>query len=95
MKDICIRKYKGYKIYFHNFNKFDSIFLIKYLVQIGKCNPIIHKGKIISFTFKPNWKKDFGYVTLLDSYLLLPSLKSLSKSFSIDNPKDLFPIFLI
>jgi hypothetical protein len=95
MKDICIRKYKGYKIYLHNFSKFDAIFLIKYLINIGKCYPIIHKGKIISFNFNPNWKKDFGNITFLDSFLLIPSsLKSLSKSFSIDTPKDLFPIFL-
>jgi hypothetical protein len=95
MKDICIRKYKGYKIYLHNFSKFDSIFLIKYLVNIGDCNPIIHKGKIISLSFKPNWKKDFGRITFLDSYLLLPgSLKNLSKSFNIPSPKDLFPILL-
>jgi len=93
MEDICIRKYKGYKIYLHNFAKFDAIFLIKYLVELGNCKPIINKGKIISFSFKPNWKKDFGRITFLDSYLLLPSsLKNLSKGFTIDNPKDLFPI---
>lgn len=93
MKDICIRKYKGYKIYLHNFSKFDGIFLIKYLSEIGKCKPIIHKDKILSFKFKPNWKKDFSYITFLDSYLMLPSsLKNLSYSFKINNPKDLFPI---
>jgi hypothetical protein len=95
MKDICIRKYKGYKIYLHNFSKFDAIFLIKYLAMIGECDPVIHKGKIISFSFKPNWKKDFGKITFLDSYLLLTSsLSKLSKSFSIDSPKTLFPILL-
>jgi len=94
MEDICIRKYKGYKIYFHNFAKFDAIFLIKYLVELGKCDPIIHKGKIISFSFSPNWKKkDFGKIIFLDSYLMLPSsLKKLSSSFNVNNPKDLFPI---
>jgi len=35
MRDICIRKYKNYKIYMHNFSKFDALFLIKYLVEIG------------------------------------------------------------
>ena|ERR1700688_4284117 len=44
MKDICIRKYRGYKIYLHNFSKFEKIFLIKYLVNIGECFPIIHFG---------------------------------------------------
>ena len=94
MKDICIRKYKGYKIYFHNFSKFDGFFLIKYFTEIGECSPIIHKGKIISFNFKPNWKKDFSF-TFLDSYLLLPSsLKNLSKSFNVENPKGIFPFKL-
>lgn len=31
MDDICIKKYRNYKIYFHNFSKFDGYFLIKYL----------------------------------------------------------------
>jgi hypothetical protein len=93
MKDICIRKYKGYKIYLQNFSKFDAIFLIKYLVNIGDCQPIIHKDKIISFSFKPNWKKNWGSITFYDSYLLLPSsLKKLSESFNIENSKGIFPV---
>jgi len=95
MKDICIRKYKGYKIYLHNFSKFDAIFLIKYLISIGKCYPIIHKGKIISFTFSPNWKKDFGNITFLDSFLLLPSsLRKLCDSFNTEIIKSIFPFKL-
>lgn len=95
MRDICIRKYKGYKIYLHNFSKFDAIFLVKYLVMIGSCDPVIHKGKIISFSFKPNWKKDFGSIIFLDSYLLLPnSLRKLGDSFSIETVKSIFPILL-
>src|SRR6266511_2274895 len=92
---ICwyVRKYKNYKIYMQNFSKFDALFLIKYLVEIDNCKPLIHKDKIISFRFAPLWKKDFGYVTFLDSYLLLPSsLKNLSKSFNIADPKTIFPV---
>lgn len=90
MKDICTRKYKGYKIYLHNFSKFDAIFLIKHLINIGDCDPVIHKGKIISFSFRPNWKKDFGSVTFLDSYLLLPnSLKKLGDSFETTTTKSI------
>jgi len=33
IKDISIRKYKNYRIYLHNFSKFDGYFLIKYLSQ--------------------------------------------------------------
>jgi hypothetical protein len=94
MKDICIRKYKGYKIYLYNFSKFDAIFLIKYLVNIGDCEPIIHKGKIISFSFKPKFKTDFGNIIFLDSYLLLQSsLRNLCDSFTVETIKSIFPLF--
>jgi len=73
--DICIRKYRNYKIYLHNFSKFDGYFLVKYLAKLGTCDPIIHKGKIISLKFSSFSKKgDSIYnVTFKDSYLLLPS----------------------
>ena len=91
MSDICIRKYKNYRIYLHNFSKFDGYFLIKYLAKLGYCDPIIHKGKIISCNFTFNDLK----VTFLDSYLLLTSsLKKLCKSFNINDPKSIFP-FLV
>lgn len=90
MKDICKRKYSGFNIYLHNFAKFDAIFLIKHLAQIGECEPIIHNGKIISYSFKYNNTT----VIFRDSFLiLLDSLNKLSKSFSVENPKDIFPIF--
>lgn len=86
--DICIRKYKNYKVYLHNFSKFDGYFLVKYLAKIGDCNPIINKGKIISVNFSYN---DIS-ITFKDSYLLLPSsLKKLGQSFSIEFPKGFFP----
>ena len=90
MKDICKKKYSGYNIYLHNFAKFDAIFLIKYLAEIGNCKPIIHNSKIISFKFTYNKIT----LTFRDSYLiLLTSLNKLSKSFNIDNPKGLFLIY--
>src|SRR6266567_1846033 len=80
--DICINKYKNYKVYFHNFSKFDGYFLVKYLAKIGDCDPIIHKGKIISLKF---YYKDYE-ITFKDCYLLLPSsLKKLSKSFNVES----------
>ena len=82
MDEICIREYKNFTIYFHNFAKFDSYFLIKQLVKLGKVKPIIHKGKIITMKFTHT----NGYsVFFKDSYLLLPkSLRELGKSFNID-----------
>jgi len=86
--DICIRKYNNYKIYFHNFSKFDGYFLVKYLAKIGICDPIIHKGKIISLNFSYN-----NYnIVFKDSYLLLPSsLRKLGKSFNVNSLKGIFP----
>ena len=89
VNDICIKQYKGYKIYLHNLSKFDGFFLIKYLAIIGIVDPIIHKGKIISINFNLNSNK----ITFMDSYLMLPSsLKKLSESFKISNPKGIFPV---
>jgi hypothetical protein len=35
IKYLMIRKYHGYKIYHHNFGKFDSIFLLNYLINLS------------------------------------------------------------
>ena len=91
IEDICIRKYRNYRIYMHNFSKFDGYFLVKYLAKIGDCDPIIHKGKIISVNFYYN---DYNII-FKDSYLLLPSsLKNLGKSFKAESPKGIFPYLL-
>lgn len=95
MKDICKRKYKGYKIYLHNFSKFDGYFLIRYLSQLGICEPIIHNGKIINCRFRLYESK--YNVTFLDSQLMLPSsLKDLCENFNIskEDKKSIFPFLL-
>nr|YP_010146942.1 hypothetical protein K4014_mgp25 [Cyclocybe aegerita]QQP21451.1 hypothetical protein [Cyclocybe aegerita] len=89
MNDICIRKYRNYRIYLHNFSKFDGYFLVKYLANIGSVdNLIVNKGKIITLKFTYN-----NYsITFRDSYLLLPaSLRKLCKSFNNETQKDIFP----
>jgi len=91
VKLISNKKYEGYKIYAHNFHSFDSLFLLKYLVKLGECKPILHEGKLISLNFKGLGMKKS--LTFKDSFLLLPSsLKKLSESFGINNPKGIFPI---
>ena len=91
MTDICIRKYKNYQIYLHNFSKFDGTFLLKKLSNIKNSvvDPVVHDGKIISVQFHYN-----NYiVNFRDSYLLLPSsLKDLCLSFNNKIIKDLFPV---
>ena len=95
LQDISRRKYKNYRIYLHNFAKFDSTFLIKHLAVIGHCKPQIFKGRLISFSFSLFNSK----IPLIfyDYYLLLPSsLKKLCDSFNIssDSTKGIFPFKL-
>ena len=90
MSDICIRKYKNYRIYSHNFSKFDGYFMLKHLSKLGYCDPKIYKGKFISIKFRANNTK--YNLTFKDSYLLLSSsLKALGKTFNIESPKGIFP----
>ena len=88
IKDLTIRKYKNYKVYIHNFAKFDAIFLLKYLNKIGFVDPIIHKGRIISMKFTFN-----NYtIHFRDSYQILnTSLRKLTKAFNVENQKGIFP----
>jgi hypothetical protein len=95
MQDLCRPKYKNYKIYLHNFSKFDGIFLLKHLASFlsegAIVDPIIHDGKLIQISFYFNE----CLIYFRDSYLLLPSsLNSLCKSFnlSIELSKTIFPI---
>lgn len=95
MSELCVFKYKGYKIYMHNFTYYDGILLMKELSKFGECRPLMldeinamgldfkmYNGKGISITFK-------------DSLKIIPSsLKDACKAFSIDTPKLLFPVLL-
>lgn len=88
IKDVMVKKYDNYKIYIHNLARFDGIFLLRILANLGKCNPIIHDGKLISIGF--SYK---GYnVTFRDSkQLLTSSLRELAKSFGVEVQKSIFP----
>ena len=89
--DLCRNKYKGYKIYFHNFAKFDGIFLVTRLANIPNIivDPCKHDGKFISVNITYNNIS----LTFRDSLLLLKgSLKALGKSFNCSINKDIFPI---
>jgi len=95
MTDISKRKYKGYKIYLHNFAKFDGYFLIRNLSQLGVTKPIINNGRIISCKFRL-YESNYSF-TFMDSYLMLPSsLKDLCNSFNInkEDSKGVFPFNL-
>lgn len=93
-KIFVLEKYKDYKVYFHNFSKFDGIFMLPALSSIGNVNPIIQKGKLITLKF--NLFNNSKYqITFRDSYLLLPSsLRKLCKSFNVNTSKTIFPFKL-
>jgi len=93
LKSLMIRKYNGYNVYMHNMAKFDIIFLFKYLLKLGLVHPVIHNNRIISIKF--NYGQNNKYqLNFRDSLLLLlNSLNKLCDSFSVVNPKIIFPIF--
>jgi len=88
IKDLMVKKYDNYKIYIHNLARFDGIFLLRILVNLGECKPIIHKDKLIQIGFR---YKDYD-ITFRDSkQLLLQSLRDLGKSFRVESQKSIFP----
>jgi hypothetical protein len=95
-KEIFIRKYRNYKVYFHNFSQFDSIFLLKVFSEVtkekgGTIKPLIFNDKLLSLQITYN-----NYtLTFKDSLLLLPSsLSKLCKSFGLEENKGIFPFKL-
>jgi DNA polymerase type B, organellar and viral len=95
LKSIMIRKYNKTNVYIHNMGKFDIIFLLKYLVKLGKIKPIIHNDRFISIKF--NYGKNNEYqIEFRDSLLiLLQSLAKLCKSFKVENSKSIFPYLFV
>jgi DNA polymerase type B, organellar and viral len=88
IKDIMIKKYDNFNVYIHNLSRFDGIFLLKILANLGNIKPLIHHGDLISIGFKFN-----NYnITFKDSQqLLMFSLRNLGKAFGVDVQKGFFP----
>src|SRR6266478_4771664 len=88
IKDLMIKKYDNHNVYIHNLSKFDGIFLLKILANLGQIKPLIHHGDLISIGFKFN-----NYnITFKDSQqLLILSLRKLGKAFGVDILKSYFP----
>nr|YP_025890.1 DNA-directed DNA polymerase [Moniliophthora perniciosa]AAQ74286.1 DNA-directed DNA polymerase [Moniliophthora perniciosa] len=89
IKFIMKRKYDNYKVYLHNFSKFDAIFLLNILTDLSNSvHPIIRDGRFINLRF--NFASKYN-LYFRDSLLLLPaSLNSLAKEFNVTN-KGIFP----
>jgi DNA polymerase type B, organellar and viral len=93
IKDLLRKKYSGFKIYLHNFAKFDCIFLLDTLTKLGKCKPIVNNGRFISVGLTYKTESNIKYqIDFRDSLqLLLMSLSKLAKSFGVDVQKGIFP----
>jgi hypothetical protein len=88
IRDLMIKKHDNFQIYIHNLSKFDGIFLLKILANLGKIKPIIHHGDLISIGFKLNSYN----ITFKDSLqMLIVSLRNLTKSFGTETQKSIFP----
>ena len=83
------RKYNNYKVYLHNFSKFDAIFLLSIMSSLtDELSPLIRDGRIIDLKFK--FSNEYT-LYFRDSLLLLPSsLRNLAKNFELEN-KGIFP----
>ena len=97
IKAIMIKEYDGYKVYLHNFSKFDGVFLLRLLTNLSdNIDPIIRDGRIIELRFKYLIMNIPMTLYFRDSLLLFnSSLKSLCKSFNTDIKKDIFPLDFI
>ena len=90
-------KYKGYNVYAHNLSKFDIVFIFKYLSYLNnrgyKISILMRDQIIISISIIK--RSENIKITILDSYLILPtSLSKLSKQFQVENPKLIEPVFI-
>lgn len=86
-KDIFIDKYKGYKVYAHNFGKFDSTFILPYVFDYYEVKPTMMNRKMLCCKFKGKKMS----LTFYDSLNILPtSLEILGKTFNVDTPKGSF-----
>ena len=93
-KSLFKRKYKGVNVYFHNFGKFDMIFLFNLLSEFECGMDILFNGNTTSFiNFKLYFSNSkYYYLNIRDSFLLLPSsLKTLAKNMQLKEGKSIFP----
>jgi len=94
LSDIMIPKYAGRTVYFHNFNKFDSVFLFRIIHEMFKISNILPRDTgllCFNVTFSDVNGKKFR-LKFSDSIALLPfSLAYLGESFKVDVVKGEFP----
>lgn len=92
LSSLFIKKYNGYVVYFHNFSRFDSVFILSALTDLSnKVIPLKREERIIDIKVRYGTNNKYG-ISFRDSLLLLPSsLKNLCNSFNVENKKSIFP----
>lgn len=76
------KKYNNYKFYVHNLAKFDGVFLMRILSEMGELNPVLNDSRIITKELLGKESK----ITFLDSYQMLPgSLRKLASTFGVES----------
>lgn len=85
LNHILTEKYHRYKIYFHNGGRYDFLFLIEKLFELGKVDMIQKSGGFIAIFFE---SKQGIKITFADSIALFPaSLEKLINDFNIEYKK--------
>lgn len=89
IKYLMRRKYNNFKIYLHNFSKFDAVYLLTILTDLSdEVQPILRDGRFINLSLKFAGKYNLHF---RDSFLILPdSLRNLALNFNVKS-KGIFP----
>jgi hypothetical protein len=90
------RKYNGYRVYIHNFSKFDGTFMLRIIASMGNCEIkriLKRDSRIIDVQVNFNLSGKRKYcIHFRDSLLILPSsLKKLGESFEVEVKKSIYP----
>jgi hypothetical protein len=89
-----LKSYSNYTIYVHNFSNFDYYFIINLLKNQTNIqyDPFYKDNKLYSLKLSTSINNKLYFITIKDSYLLLPSsLRKLGKDYNVDVPKGYFP----
>ena len=90
------RKYNGYRVYIHNFSRFDVAFMLRIMANMENCivkRCIKRDSKVIDIKLNYNLTGKRKYsIYFRDSLLILPSnLKKLGDNFAVEIKKSIYP----
>jgi len=93
LEDMLKPQYNNYRVYCHNFSKFDAMFLHRIFHKYFKVSNIISKDlNIISMNIKVVKDKSIVKLQFIDSFCILPSsLQRLGLDFKVQTTKGYFP----